>query len=42
MENVLYFKYMDALEKYDYWHDIAEYDLKTAQSMNKTGLLNGY
>jgi len=28
---------MDNLEKFEYWRDIAEYDLKTAQSMNKTG-----
>jgi len=28
---------MDSLEKFDYWRDIAQYDLKTAQAMYKTG-----
>jgi len=28
---------MELMEKFEYWHDIAKYDLKTAQVMYKTG-----
>jgi len=28
---------MDSSEKFEYWRDIAQYDLKTAQAMYKTG-----
>jgi len=28
---------MDSLEKFEYWRDIAQYDLKTAQAMYKAG-----
>jgi len=28
---------MTMSEKFEYWRDIAQYDLKTAQAMNKTG-----
>jgi len=36
---------MTTSEKFDYWKDIAQYDLKIAQAMYKTGrwrYLNGY
>jgi len=28
---------MDSNEKYEYWHDIAQYDLETAQAMFESG-----
>jgi HEPN domain-containing protein len=28
---------MDSLEKFEYWHDIAQYDLETAQAMFAAG-----
>jgi len=28
---------MDSIDKFNYWYDTAKYDLKTAQSMYKTG-----
>ena len=33
----VYFKYMDLLEKFEYWKDIAQYDLNTAKAMYKAG-----
>jgi len=28
---------LDRIKKYEYWEDIADYDLETADSMLKTG-----
>jgi len=33
---------MDSLKKTDYWLDIADYDIKTARSMQKSGRYPSY